>query len=396
MSRKGFTLIELLVVIAIIAVLIGLLLPAVQKVREASARIKCQNNLKQLALAAHSYHGANETLPPGLSQYQLWPAGGHQTYYGNTVFVFLLPFVEQENVANRWAPDASLGAALIPVTSGGPPWYKSPNTLDATGAASRQAPSAAVIPTFLCPSDIGLTENPTQCQYSNRSGAGWLDGWFGVTSYVGNAGTWSFYPGADPRKQPDGSPLPADGVLFMTGPASVPVTGQAPVRLSAITDGASNTILFGERYHFDPFFDEILNVIKMPIKQWAAWGWQGGFDGTGAVLASASTFPATLPFPELLSDPSWGAAGPPAHPTYQAGQGIPINFSLTEFKSSGLITGSYSYSDPRLAGYGSGHGDGANFAMCDGSVRYIRKSIDFSALQALSTRAGNEVVNDGQ
>src|SRR5882757_9426942 len=90
-SRKGFTLIELLVVIAIIGVLIGLLLPAVQKVREAASRIQCSNNLKQMGLAIHAYHDANKALPAS----RLGPQ--HATW-----FVQILPYLEQDALYKQW------------------------------------------------------------------------------------------------------------------------------------------------------------------------------------------------------------------------------------------------------------------------------------------------------
>ena len=98
-TRRGFTLIELLVVIAIIAVLIGLLLPAVQKVRGAAARAQCLNNLKQIALAAYNYHGVNEKFPIGA---RLPVDVGGTPTGGTNVWVELLPYFEQDNLYRRW------------------------------------------------------------------------------------------------------------------------------------------------------------------------------------------------------------------------------------------------------------------------------------------------------
>jgi prepilin-type N-terminal cleavage/methylation domain-containing protein/prepilin-type processing-associated H-X9-DG protein len=219
--RRGFTLIELLVVIAIIAALIGLLLQAVQKVREAAARAKCQNNLKQLALAAHNFHDANQCFPAG-------SVANSDDYYGPwsgpkypSVVLPLLPYLEQQSVYTAW--------------------YAAERT-DPQGPnlGGRSAPAAAAVPTLVCPSDA-LPSPPVYEAIPPGQSPFFPDGLYqGVTSYGANFGT-------QPPPSPP-TPLVKDGVFHYN----------SKTQLTDITDGTSATILFGEGSHFEPRWQTFL------------------------------------------------------------------------------------------------------------------------------------------
>jgi prepilin-type N-terminal cleavage/methylation domain-containing protein len=201
--KRGFTLIELLVVIAIIAILIGLLLPAVQKVREAAARAKCSNNLKQIGLALHNYHSTYDKFPP-MGRMDSTRKGGlpnqEQAERGN-LWIYILPYIEQDNVYKL----SSL------------PSPRNPSIDDPTTAA--QALGSHIIKTYLCPSDG-----------TNEPNATWTNGWV-VGNYVANH---------------DAFHNPTDG-----GWMSAWDSGQSSyqARLSATyRDGTSNTLGVTEAY----------------------------------------------------------------------------------------------------------------------------------------------------
>jgi prepilin-type N-terminal cleavage/methylation domain-containing protein/prepilin-type processing-associated H-X9-DG protein len=339
--RTGFTLIELLVVIAIIAILIGLLLPAVQKVREAAARMSCQNNLKQMGLALNNFASAhNGRLPAALIHSGRYnnatntPYSGPEVSYRNdpapyliynhSGFVALLPYLEQEPLWRQYNYRFRASASSpygIPV---------------ANQSTNNDAVSATPLKVFTCPSD----SNPPPIEASNSSFYEMVGA--ARSNYLFNTGACTDY---DPNYHLISNELPK-GAFGNNG----------AVRMDEVRDGVSNTIGIGES-----------------VQRWHTSTLYGPYWGTGTHTA-------------VHGRTSWRSVGLAAFVVPENGTTPNYPYGTCAPNTSSSRRCTYAW------GFSSHHPGTTNFVFLDGSVRGFSDGIDYVTFHRLGTPNGTEVV----
>jgi prepilin-type N-terminal cleavage/methylation domain-containing protein/prepilin-type processing-associated H-X9-DG protein len=338
--RRAFTLIELLVVIAVVGIVMALLVPAVQKVREAASTTSCVNNLKQLGLALHAYHVSFECLPPGLRTSDT----DDDLQNGRaTGFDMLLPFVEQEALGKVWNPALS--------------WCEGPNAHEARSA----------LKLFLCPSN--RTEGMLDLRGLGAALAKPLTQ-VAATDYLLSKG-------------PNANLCP---MTMVTRDVLGAFNVNSQMRLNMISDGTSNTFAVGEGAGNSALYRARgMYADTMPLTDSAGrlvsidQGWAMGMVINSATFAGGQVFGSVLGVTAISGGKTPVLDEPLNNPLVLAA--VDNNMSCDNSPTDMFDT---------VSGFRSVHPSGANFLFCDGSVRFLQKSLDAAVYRGLSTIAGGE------
>jgi prepilin-type N-terminal cleavage/methylation domain-containing protein/prepilin-type processing-associated H-X9-DG protein len=352
--RSGFTLIELLVVIAIIGILIALLLPAVQKIREAAARLQCQNNLHQIALATHNYESAYGYLPPGSGD--LAPGSSSPP----SILTLILPYVEQANLYNLFD-------------------FNSDINLSATNHAARDQE----VKFYTCPSDAS-----DQTLLDPGQGVGTP----GRSNYLGNIGAT-----AD-QNSGDGSRV---GIFNFNRNAVGKVTTR--VTITSISDGTSNTCMWAETKRsrnrflssqggnsYDPTM-----IYLLPDND---PGWSVLTPMTGPLFNQTNPNALIVGMTYRCNSYDYGPTSIIRYRGLEYYRGIVEMNNYTHTvppNYKGYDCGDYNITAAHIAAR-SYHTGGVNVCFADGSVHFISDQINFITWQAMGTRSGGEVVDSSQ
>ena len=332
---RGFTLVELLVVIAIIGILIALLLPAVQAAREAARRTQCNNNLKQVSLAMHTYLDARKVLPRGV---------GNEGCCWGTWMVLVMPYMEQEQMSENWV---NFGGNDVTNPENIGPFLRYSQGTNLNITRKR-------LPTMTCPTDqVNAPSGQITCH-----------------NYAVNYGNTSFFQSAIPIGSAKGVQFGGAPFNCYTGSTSLDATsaccpvGQGkppsppskqmgvPVPIGEILDGTSNTMMVSE----------VKQGRGVDLRGFSWWGGASGF--TAFIGPNSSE-------PDVVTGGACAIANKLNPPCV-------INSTAAR---------------PRMMGARSWHPGGLNASFCDGHVTFIKNTISINLWQAVSTSRGSETIN---